>query len=69
MIAVDTAILIWGVRKARPADRPDLVERCIELLADYKRQRLPIMMPSIVLTQYLLGHSGHIEESRKEIQS
>jgi predicted nucleic acid-binding protein len=64
VIAVDAQILIWGVRKLRPADRPDLVERCAQLLADYKSGQIPIMVPSIVVAQYLMGHS--LEQQTRE---
>jgi predicted nucleic acid-binding protein len=64
VIAVDTNVLIWGVRKERPDDRPDLVERCARLLEDYKSTQIPIMVPSIVVAEYLIGHT--LDQQSKE---
>jgi predicted nucleic acid-binding protein len=67
VIAVDAQVLIWGVRKERPADRPDLVERCATLLADCKSSQIPIMVPSIVVAQYLMGHTGEQQDRERGI--
>ncbi|MGV3485363.1 MAG: type II toxin-antitoxin system VapC family toxin [Planctomycetaceae bacterium] len=60
MIAIDTNILIWGVRKAPDPARPDYVERAAELIKDQHDMKQPILIPSVVLSEYLVGQ----EESR-----
>jgi predicted nucleic acid-binding protein len=53
--AVDTGVLIWGVRKEPAPDRPDLVERCIHLIETISNRTGGVMIPSIVLSEYLVG--------------
>ena len=63
MIAVDTNILVWGVRKAEDETRPDIVERCVHLIDDYKQRKIVIMIPSPVLGEFLIGYT--IEQQRE----
>lgn len=64
MNAVDTNILIWGVRKEPDANRPDMVERCSRLIADLQARNITIAVPSVVLAEYLMGHSS-VDQKRE----
>lgn len=67
MIAVDTSILIWGVRQESPEGREDLVARCVQLLRKYRSERRPIMVPSVVLAEYLVGCEKSSRETQRDI--
>jgi predicted nucleic acid-binding protein len=62
--AVDTNILIWGVRKQPDPSRPDMVDRCSKLIADLQARSITIAVPSVVLAEYLMGHSS--EDQKRE---
>ena len=66
MIALDTTILIWGVRREEPEGREDLVARCTDLIADYKQRCIAITVPSVVMAEYLADSSP---EKQKEQQA
>jgi predicted nucleic acid-binding protein len=55
MICVDTCVLIWGVQShGNPKKNPkiDKTRRYLEFLAE---EEIPIMVPSPVVTEYLMG--------------
>lgn len=54
MIAIDTGILIWGVREQPDPGRPDLIQQCKLLIADHAARKIPIMVSSVVLAEYLM---------------
>jgi predicted nucleic acid-binding protein len=68
-VAIDTTILVWGVRKERPKDgRADLVERCVRLIEWVESDGGSIIVPSIAAAEYLIGCSPESRElQRKEL--
>ena len=67
MDAIDTQILIWGVKKEQADGRPDMVPRCIALLEMLKQQRHIIMVPSIVVAEYLADFPPERQEEQRRI--
>ena len=66
MIAVDTCILIWGVREHSQAGREDMIVRCKRLIDDHKARRIPIMVPAIVLAEYLARFDADEQLKQRE---
>ena len=63
LVAVDCMTLIWGVRKQGPKE---WLERAKILFDDFERQKSQIIVPSIVVAEYLTA----VEESkRKDVAS
>ena len=69
MIALDTMILIWGVKREQPSNRQDedLVSRCIDLIKDFKERHTTIMVPSVVVAEYLAGFSAEDQKIQQAI--
>ncbi|NOY42802.1 MAG: type II toxin-antitoxin system VapC family toxin [Planctomycetes bacterium] len=67
MIALDTNVLVWGIRKVSCPTRPDLIDRCVQLIRDHKARHIEIMIPSIVLAEFLTGQDPVSQRSVKEI--
>ena len=67
MDAIDTSILIWGVKRQSPPDRPDIVDRCIALLDMLKSKHSVIMVPSIVVAEYLADFPPDKQEEQRRI--
>ena len=67
MVAFDTMILIWGVRRERQRGREDLVERCVDLIKHLKEQRTTIMVPSVAVAEYLAGFSAENQKIQQDI--
>lgn len=67
MIAIDTNILVWGVRLQPCPNRPNLVEQCRLLVQDHKDRKVTIMVPSVVLAEYLTGQSDEAQKESCEI--
>lgn len=65
MNAIDTNILIWGIRRQADPTRPDMVERCSKLIADLQDRHITICVPSVVMAEYLMGHSS--ADQKREI--
>jgi predicted nucleic acid-binding protein len=63
MIAVDTNVLMWGVRGEPDSSGRQMVERCAALFQDLSEQRAKVMVPSIVLAEFLQGQD--IESQRQ----
>lgn len=55
MKAIDTGLLIWGMRRYVQTGREDMVARCVAFLQDCKSRREVVMLPSVVLAEYLCG--------------
>ncbi len=53
MQAIDTHILLWGIKRQATPGQEDMVPRAEWLLKDLKARRIPIMVPSVVLSEYL----------------
>jgi predicted nucleic acid-binding protein len=67
MIALDANILVWGLRKQNDPKRPDMVERCAALIAELHELRQTILVPSIVLAEYLIGHTSEQQDQELDI--
>ena len=67
MDAIDTSILIWGVKKASPPDRPDMVERCVALIESLSKNRARIMLPSVVVAEYLTDFPFEQQEAQYRV--
>jgi predicted nucleic acid-binding protein len=66
--AIDTGILIWGIRKMPDPDRPDLVERCEKLIDRLSENRQRVMVPSIAVAEYLMGFDDDgLKKAQREI--
>jgi predicted nucleic acid-binding protein len=65
--AVDTSILIWGVKRESPPDRPDMVSRCVALIESLKGKRSVIMIPSIVVAEYLADFPLERQAEQRQI--
>ena len=65
MKAIDTCVLIWGIRGHLQEGREDLVERCRTLIEIYKRRHEAIMVPSVVLAEYLCGFSLDLQKIQR----
>jgi len=55
MIVVDTHVLAWGVQKEHDPKCPDGVDRALQLIKAYSNTKQPIVVPAIVLAEYLAG--------------
>jgi predicted nucleic acid-binding protein len=53
MICIDTCILIWAIREHVQPGREDMIPRSKALIKDYADRSIQIMIPSIVLAEYL----------------
>jgi predicted nucleic acid-binding protein len=67
MISIDTGILIWGIREHAQAGREDMIERSKSLIRDHQDRRIPIMVPSIVLAEYLATFDAKSQEEQRDI--
>ncbi|MGO8751350.1 MAG: hypothetical protein ACLQNE_35840 [Thermoguttaceae bacterium] len=56
MNAIDTGVLIWGVRQIASPGQEDLIPRCVRLIKELSEGGA-IMVPSIVLAEYLTTFS------------
>ncbi len=65
MIAIDTGVLIWGIRGHVQEGREDMVSRARDLIADHKERRIPVMVPSIVLAEYLSDFDSASQEKQR----
>jgi len=65
--AIDTGVLIWGVKQQSAKDRPDMVSRSIALLASLKRKHSVIMVPSIVAAEYLIDFPLDRQEAQIQV--
>jgi|SRR5579872_6175171 len=68
-VAIDTTILVWGVRKERPNDgRDDLIERCVRLIEWSHAKGDSVIIPSVAAAEYLIGCSDETRDAqRKEL--
>jgi len=53
MICFDTSLLIWGVEKQAHPSQQDMIERTSRYIALLKQDKQSIMVPSIVLAEFL----------------
>lgn len=67
MVAFDTMILIWGVRRQAPPGREDLVDRCVDLIKHLKEDRTTIMVPSLAVAEYLVHFSAEDQKIQQAI--
>lgn len=67
MIALDTGILIWGVRGFVQPGREDLIERCRWLIQDHRDRRIPLMVPSIALAEYLADFDEQSQDEQRKL--
>lgn len=67
MICIDTNILVWGVRRIADPTRPDIVDRCAQLISDHHERRITIMVPSVVLAEYLMGHTADERKAQMDV--
>lgn len=69
MEAIDTHILLWGQYRRDDTNRPDMVDRCDWLLQNLKSRRITIMVPSLVLAEYLVNFSAEEQVAQREVIS
>lgn len=69
VFALDTTIVIWGVRELVPPGREDMVPRCVDLIRSLKERRVPIMFPSVAVAEYLAGFSAAEQKIQQAIIS
>lgn len=58
MNAIDTGILIWGIRQHLQSGREDLVPRCKRLIQRISDE--PILVSAVSLAEYLTGMPGEL---------
>lgn len=67
MISIDTSILIWGIREHVQTGREDMIDRAKWLIRDHKDRGIPIMVPSVVLAEYLATFDNQSQVEQREI--
>jgi predicted nucleic acid-binding protein len=67
--AIDTHVLIWGVRRHVQEGREDMIARCERLIEKIKATHSTIMLPSIVVSEYLIGFDLDAQMRQREILS
>jgi len=51
----DTHILIWGIQEKARAGQEDMLDRTRALLVQIEKERTQVIIPSIVIGEFLLG--------------
>jgi predicted nucleic acid-binding protein len=54
-VAIDTIVLIRGIRQEPDPDDPKAVERAKGLIAQCQEDKTPIIVPSVALGEFLAG--------------
>ncbi len=67
MIAIDTSVLIWGIKQQAEPSRLDMIARCVELLRDHKQRKIGIIIPSVAFAEYLCGFSSADQAVQRDI--
>jgi predicted nucleic acid-binding protein len=67
MIAIDTCVLIWGVKEHRQHGREEMIDRCKWLIRDHQQRKIPIMVPSVALAEYLSDFTEAEQMAQREI--
>lgn len=67
MFAVDTNLLIWGVRGAVDSSGRNLTERSQALFSDLRARKITVMVPSVVLAEYLRGQGSDKQSRAREV--
>ena len=57
MISVDTQILIWGLKRNSTKNRAHMIPKAEHLLECLSQQRAKIMVPSLVLSEFLVKYT------------
>lgn len=54
-ICVDNHVIVWGIRKYAETDQQDMIPRASHFLEECKKKHIEIIVPSIVLGEFLGG--------------
>lgn len=58
MRCVDTQVLIWGIKRQSTPNRVAMIERAEFFIEECRRTKTIIMIPSVVLAEFLAGYSA-----------
>lgn len=56
MRAVDTQVLIWGVKKASSPTRAHMIQRAEDFIDECRKNKEILMIPAIALSEFLAGY-------------
>jgi len=65
MNAIDTGILIWGIRQHLQSGREDLIPRCKRLIESISDE--PILVSAVSLAEFLTGMPGELQSPQIEL--
>lgn len=55
LACLDTHILIWAIQRVARAGQEEMIPRARALLAQLDKDRVPVVVPSVVIGEFLLG--------------
>lgn len=56
MIAIDSQVLIWAIKRTASENRVHMIPRAVALVAELERTRERIMIPSLVASEFLVRY-------------